>query len=232
MSGFESPNYTQTPNDFFAMIPDMTEAELRVTLVMIRRTFGFHRNDFKMGIRKLATAAGLSPQGARDGAEAAEKRGTFRRSNPDGQGEAEWELVVPLQPVDPPLNPVDSPPPASRGQVGSKESNKENIKKDLVDAVIEFQIKPKAIQDAMRDYFKLTPNWEKKEPREFMQWAMGEKVTAEQIEFAANVYRSDKRFNWKIPDLKGIAEHWLELIESYRPKQEPTQPESDGGFRV
>ena len=135
MSGFESPNYTQTPNDFFAMLPEMGEAEMRVTLVMIRHTFGFHREGFKMGIGKLARAAGLSPQGARDGAAAAEARGTFRRVNPDAITEAEWELSVTLQPVeDPstrftlPLQPVEGTPPAGRGQVGVKESIKEKFK--------------------------------------------------------------------------------------------------------
>lgn len=93
-TGFQSPNYTQVPNDFFSTIPDMEEVELRVTLVMIRETFGFHRETFRMGINKLATATGLSRNGAKAGAEAAQDRGTFRRMNPDAQGSAEWELVV------------------------------------------------------------------------------------------------------------------------------------------
>jgi hypothetical protein len=110
---FPLPNYTQAPNNFFEMIPQMGEAELRVTLVMIRQTFGFHRNGFKMGVSKLATAAGLSRQGALDGAEAAEGRGTFRRTNPDSNTEAEWELVVALNPVDTPLQPVEGGPQPS-----------------------------------------------------------------------------------------------------------------------
>jgi hypothetical protein len=144
---FQSPNYTQTPNDFFTMLPDMSEAELRVTLVMIRQTFGFHRNGFKLGVTKLADAAGLSRQGALDGAAAAEKRGTFRRTNPDAITEAEWELVVdePLQPVDPstelipPLQPVEGSPLPGGGQVGVKERLNKKVKKgDLVDGVLFF----------------------------------------------------------------------------------------------
>jgi hypothetical protein len=96
---FPEPNHTQTPNDFFEMLPDMESSEVRVSLVMIRQTYGFHRGSFKMGIGKLADAAGLSRGAAKDGAEAAEKRGTFRRSNPDELGEAEWELVI-GQPVE------------------------------------------------------------------------------------------------------------------------------------
>lgn len=130
MSGFASPNYTQTPNDFFDMIAEMGDAELRATLVMIRQTFGFHREGFKLGINKLADAAGLSRNGAKEGAEQAEKRGTFRRTNPDAQTEAEWELVV-GQPVTPSANdqggsqPVTTPPSVDDPQVRVKESNKE-----------------------------------------------------------------------------------------------------------
>lgn len=128
MSGFESPNYTQTPNDFFEMLPEMEHSEIAVTLVMIRETFGFHRNSFKMGINKLADAAGLSRNAAKDGAEAAEKRGTFRRVNPDAQTEAEWELVVDGQPVTTPGQPVTTPPPLSDQQVRVKERIKKPIK--------------------------------------------------------------------------------------------------------
>lgn len=98
MSGFKEPNYTQTPNDFFTMLPEMSDAELRVTTVMIRETFGWHRATFKMSIPKLAKAAGLCDNAARAGAAAAESRGTFKRVNPDAQGEAEWELVVEFTP--------------------------------------------------------------------------------------------------------------------------------------
>lgn len=93
-AGFQSPNFTQVPNDFFNLVSDMDDNELRVTLVMIRETFGYHREDFTMGINKLADAAGLSRNGAKAGAEAAEERGTFRRTNPGEQGSAEWELIV------------------------------------------------------------------------------------------------------------------------------------------
>lgn len=133
MKAFKSPNYTQTPNDFFPLIQAMSDAELRVTLIMIRNTFGFHREKFKMGINKLAAATGLSRNGAKDGAEAAEKRGTFKRSNPEDQTEAEWELNVeeeempwstsdhPLQPVTTPGQPVTTPWSTSDPQVGVKE---------------------------------------------------------------------------------------------------------------
>jgi hypothetical protein len=135
-AAFPEPNYTQTPNDFFAMVPSMSDAELRVTLVMIRQTFGFHRDGFKMGVSKLADAAGLSRQGTLDGAEKAEIRGTFRRTNPDSNTEAEWELVVDLQPVDTPLQPVEGNPQTGGGLSGVKERKEIKKKGDLVDGLL------------------------------------------------------------------------------------------------
>jgi hypothetical protein len=132
---FPEPNHTQTPNNFFDMIPDMSDAELRVTLIMIRNTFGWHRDGFKMGINKLADAAGLSRNGTKDGAEAAEKRGSFRRVNPDAQTEAEWELVVGQQETPSASDqgdgqPVTTPPSASEGQVGVKERLNKQLKRE------------------------------------------------------------------------------------------------------
>jgi hypothetical protein len=90
-----------------------------------------------------------------------------------------------------------------------------------VDFILKATLFPKAIQDAIRDHFRLTPRWENRYEREWMQWAMGERVTPEQVKVAAEKWRSDKRFNWTVPTLKGILEHWLELIER------PASEESD-----
>lgn len=87
-------------------------------------------------------------------------------------------------------------------------------KKDFVDAELEFHLKPKAIKDAFATFFKLTPNWEAKYNRQFLEWMNSQQVTAQQVEQAANLWRTDKRFNWQVPTLKGIQEHWMELTET------------------
>jgi hypothetical protein len=152
MQAFDEPNHTQTPNRLFEIMSEMGDAELRVTLVMVRQSLGYHRQDFRMGISKLAAAAGLSEQGARNGAQAAQARGIFRRVNPESQKEAEWELILrPLNHVDPPaglplpsttltptLNHVDH-------ITGVKENIKENIKGrpekrgDVMDGILYFE---------------------------------------------------------------------------------------------
>ncbi len=135
MSGFKSPNHTQVPNDFFDMIPDMSDAELRVTLIMIRETRGWHRDATKLGKQELADRSGLSFNGVTAGCDAAASRGTFRRTNPEAKTKAEWELIDDFEPsasegvlqTDP--QPVREEPSASEGQVGIKERVKKDSKK-------------------------------------------------------------------------------------------------------
>jgi hypothetical protein len=83
-----------------------------------------------------------------------------------------------------------------------------------VDGILQATLSPKAVQDAVRDHFRLTPRWENKYEREWMQWAMEAKVTPEQVKAAADLWRMDKRFNWQAPNLKGIHDHWLGLTEA------------------
>lgn len=112
-------------------------------------------------------------------------------------------------------------PSHSEGKPSPGERKKKEVKKnnkDILDGILELQLSPKAIQDAIRDFFKLTPDWEAKTNRQFMQWAIGEKVTPDQIKLASVVWGKDKRFNWQYQNLKGIREHWLELIgDTYTP---------------
>lgn len=128
--GFESPNYTQVPNDLFAIMSQMEDTELRVTLAITRLTIGYHRDQAKFSIAKLATMTGLSREGALTGAKAAELRGTLRRTNPDEITSAEWEMVVTPPTIrgveDQPLQPLEGTPPIIGGQVGlNKDINKD-----------------------------------------------------------------------------------------------------------
>jgi len=93
MSGFESPNFTMIPNDFFDKhLPSMSDAEVRVMCVMLRETFGYQRNSKRISIRNLARATGLSAKGAWNGAEKAIERGLLKKST-DG-GVTKWTVIV------------------------------------------------------------------------------------------------------------------------------------------
>jgi hypothetical protein len=143
---FESPNYTQVPNDLLGhisdeiapgMMADMGMAELKVMLAISRLTFGFHRIKAYGSLTALCKMTGLSRQGVLDGAENAEKRGILKRHTRAGRSTV-WEVVLtgdaatsqasrPVEPTSqasrPPLvKPVDRTSQASRPK---KERKKE-----------------------------------------------------------------------------------------------------------
>lgn len=94
---------------------------------------------------------------------------------------------------------------------------------DILDGIIDLTFKPKAIREAFAQHFKLTPNWEAKYNRQFLEWAVENQMTPEQVQLAADLWRKDRRFNWAAPTLKGVQEHWLELVSSK--KTDETRPE-------
>ena len=54
--GFSSPNYTQVPDTIFdELLPDLSEAELKVLLYIVRRTFGFKKDSDTISLRQLST---------------------------------------------------------------------------------------------------------------------------------------------------------------------------------
>lgn len=86
-AGFKAPGYTQTPNDLFdTLLPEIdTLGELKVTLVIIRATLGWHvhRGPKKLSLSTLERATGLARHSVIDGVAAALKRGTIVRQQSD-----------------------------------------------------------------------------------------------------------------------------------------------------
>lgn len=99
--GFSSPNYTQVPNDWFdTFLPLMDLPELKVTGVLVRWTFGYHRRAVSLSLVQLVRLTGLSETGVISGAAAGERRGIIRRAN-RGAGDrrrTRWEVVVTTSP--------------------------------------------------------------------------------------------------------------------------------------
>lgn len=141
--GFNAPNHTQSPNDFFDYYLKRinTLAELKIVCAFIRFTFGYHREGFKMGIAELSEYTGLSRKSVTDGAAAAEKRKLLRRSNPGSRKRAEWELYVSRKVYASDAYNLRETRVNSRGQVGVKERKKERIKQtgDKLDTLLAFE---------------------------------------------------------------------------------------------
>lgn len=75
----QAPNYTQIPNELLTLMPEMKEAELRVTLAIARKTFGWHKREDRLSYSQLMQLTGLSRQGVVNGIEDGLARGTIHR---------------------------------------------------------------------------------------------------------------------------------------------------------
>lgn len=76
-----APNHTQTPNALLdEVLPEIDSlAELKVTLAIVRQTFGWHREAKVLSISRLEQLTGLSHRHAVEGARRAVERGYVQR---------------------------------------------------------------------------------------------------------------------------------------------------------
>lgn len=60
---FQEPNHTQTPNSLFdELLPLLGFAELKVVLIICRKTFGYHKRKDQISISQLMKLTGLARQ--------------------------------------------------------------------------------------------------------------------------------------------------------------------------
>lgn len=182
------------------------------------------------GIRTIAEDTGYSHQGVLDAIKELEEKGYLKVR----RGERRYNIYEPefaaigktnepsettlkestklTSQVLPPNESTFSPNESS-----GLDLNKNNKKEqDLVDLELS-KLPAISIRRAIHDYFRLNTNWDTKYNRQWMEWAVETGITAEQIERAANTWRSDKQFNWQVPTLKGIFEKWQMLMEAAEP---------------
>lgn len=94
---FLRPNTTPVPDGLFELLHRMSEAELKVTLYLVRQTYGWHREWSEKRFStmdQICRATGLSDNSARTGIKAAMDRGTTERK-PDGKSFQYRILVAP-----------------------------------------------------------------------------------------------------------------------------------------
>ncbi len=95
MTGFSSPNHTQTPNDLFDhLMREMTEAELKVVLAAIRKTLGYHRASDEISLTQFEKMTGLTRKGVIGGIQAALARGVLREVSRGKRGVVRYALVI------------------------------------------------------------------------------------------------------------------------------------------
>lgn len=197
-----------------------------------------HTNDARPGLRKIAEDTGMAVNTVRAAIERLEAKSLLDVEKADGKQSiyhpsdyvsARRETVSRIDTVAETVSNPDTTVSKNDGTVSTQyrktaQPEEPELTKDIIsDLSIENQIflgkinithsKADEIKNALRRYFKLTPRWSSKFDKEWLQWALSENMTADQIQAAAKKWGSDRRFNWQPQNLKGIAEHWLELIE-------------------
>lgn len=91
------PNYTQTPNDLFDhWLPLLTEAELKVLLVIMRKTFGWHKTHDQISLSQLSRFTGMKEDTVLKAARSLQEKGVISRdvSGPNGKQITTYSLVI------------------------------------------------------------------------------------------------------------------------------------------
>lgn len=86
--GFGEPRFTQVPDVLFdQLLPDLGHAELKVLLVIMRKTFGWRKDADAISLSQLAEGTGLSRRSVQTATSSLEEGGYIlieRTEAPDG----------------------------------------------------------------------------------------------------------------------------------------------------
>ena len=119
---YKVPNHTQTPNELFDIhMRDMDMAELKVTLAICRKTFGWHKQRDKISLSQLEEITGMSRTTVIKGVQQGIGRGTVERFAIDDG--FEYGLVT----EDTSTDNVPQKPKSSTETEHTKESIKEKV---------------------------------------------------------------------------------------------------------
>jgi len=92
-----APNYTQTPNDLFDhWLPFLKEIELKVLLVILRKTFGWHKTRDKISLSQLESLTGSNQTRVLKAVKSLIEKGVISKEviGPIGKQITYYELVI------------------------------------------------------------------------------------------------------------------------------------------
>lgn len=93
----QAPTYTQTPNDLFDhWLPHLKEGELKVLLVIMRKTFGWHKIRDRISISQLMKLTGMARSSVVNSIKSLEQKGVIHKdtTGENGSEETYYELIV------------------------------------------------------------------------------------------------------------------------------------------
>jgi phage replication O-like protein O len=161
--GIKSPNFTQAPNELFdEWLPKLKLVELRVIMVLIRKTFGWHKIRDRISLTQLEKATGSHRSDILTATKRLIEIGLIKKDTEGVQGKEQtfYELIVednsnnsyqwesPTPPVGnsniPPVG-ISHPPPVGISHPQKKDSSKE--KKEYIHIGSHVQILQKEYED-------------------------------------------------------------------------------------
>lgn len=74
------PSFTRVPNAVLELMPELTNAELRVVLAVVRQTFGWHRDEAPISLSLFMKITGLSRPGVLNALNSVLHRGFVHRT--------------------------------------------------------------------------------------------------------------------------------------------------------
>ena len=137
-----APNYTQSPNIVYdEWLPHLTFVELKVLMVIIRKTFGWHKIRDRISISQLVKSTGSTDTNVVKAANSLQKRGLILKhvEGENGVQKTSYELVVMENSnnLDPSCRGGGTPPATggtketkTKEKKGEKEGSRSDPKKD------------------------------------------------------------------------------------------------------
>ncbi len=197
-----APTYTQIPNDLFDhWIPHLKEGELKLLLVIMRKTLGWHKNKDKISLSQLEKFTGLTRTNILNASESLQSKGIILKytSGKAGCQETYYELVINEDSNNSYQSCKDTPP--SPATISPPVLEKDPQKKQLNKTIVCF-VEPVA-QDS-----KLLKKCSKKN-------CDGQLI---EISFEEIIQKSIlMRKDWEMPE---IEEAWKVLVEYQGPIRE------------
>lgn len=171
------PNYTQTPNELFDhWLPNLGEGELKVLLVIMRKTFGWHKEKDAISISQLSKITGLHEETVVKAAKSLQSKGIVNREviGQEGKQQTIYSLVIQevsnnSYPSVKPSRPLGSDGPVQTEAQKKPFSYKETTSKES-DAAVFFE-ELKDLDIPIADKVEISRRFEENTVRNAIAWA-------------------------------------------------------------
>lgn len=125
-----APNFTQTPNELFdTWLPKLKEVELKVLLVIMRKTFGWHKVRDRISLSQLSEITGCERARVAESTKTLVEKGLITKTveGPIGKQVTYYELVIEEDSNNSDQCSKDTPPSAQKAH--TKETHtKDNVR--------------------------------------------------------------------------------------------------------